>query len=370
MLEDKNSLASGIEYDHVFYIRVFEGCNLYCSHCFIPSNPKRMTLGNITECVEQIHSVAMPGSKILIQWHGGEPTVLGASWFKQAIDKFNSLKAEYDISHGIQTNLITYDDDWKDIYLKYFEGSIGVSWDPGIRHMRNGKRMSNKDYEIVFWEKMELLIRDGIAPYLIVTGTKVFFEKYKNPLRFIQFIDSKGIKRAHIERLTKTGYARDNWPTLGVNNAEYSRYMSTFYRTYSLYDYAFPMAKDKVHLSPFDGLENSVQRYLDGKSGGYGCLSGVCDSSFHTFDQNGYKGGCTALNSESDNSNAGGVAVLKFFDINEQRLIRTVDCAKCEYKKICSSGCLATEIDDGSGECSGGKRLFRAIESNIIPLRN
>ena len=44
-------------FDHLVYLRVFEGCNLHCEHCFIPSNPKRMTMDDLKAVPEKVAGV-------------------------------------------------------------------------------------------------------------------------------------------------------------------------------------------------------------------------------------------------------------------------------------------------------------------------
>lgn len=364
---EKNDPKNASEnFDHLIYLRIFEGCNLHCEHCFIPANPKKMSFDTLSKLKNHVTSFAKLGDTILIQWHGGEPTAMGSKWFKKALDIVNEQLSLYEVVHGIQTNLIGYDESWRDIYINHFDSNIGVSWDPEIRLMRKGKPETNADYEKSFWKKIEQLQNDGIDPYLVITGTKIFFDRFKNPYDFFSFLKNKNIKRCHVERLTKTGYARESWNKIGVTNLEYSNYMTRISRAYSVYSTLPPENGFKASVSPFDGLNESVDRLIAGESGGYGCLSGSCDTNFHTFDANGYKKGCTALNSEYDNSKvskvtSNGVQVLEFSDFSAIRSERQMDCETCKFKSICSSGCLASDKFDGSGECSGGFKLFDSI---------
>jgi radical SAM protein with 4Fe4S-binding SPASM domain len=364
-IEKNDPKNASDNFDHLIYLRVFEGCNLHCEHCFIPSNPKKMTLDKIRDIKSYVSAFAKKGDTILIQWHGGEPTAVGAKWFRKAIDIVIESLSDYDVVHGIQTNLIKYDDSWKSIYQDYFDSNIGVSWDPEIRLMKKGKPETNSDYEKIFWEKIKALQNDGIEPYLVITGTRIFFERFSNPYDLFEFLKINKIKRCHIERLTKTGYARESWDKIGINNLEYSNYMKRLSRAYFVYS-KMPAENDfKASISPFDGINESVDRLINGESGGYGCLSGSCDTNFHTFDANGYKKGCTALNSEYDNSKVimkdNGVQVLEFSDFSSIRKERQLDCNTCKFNTICSSGCLASDKTDISGECSGGFQLFESI---------
>lgn len=361
MMIDKNNPRNKPDFfDHLVYIRLFEGCNLHCKHCFIPANPKKMNKDQFLGLSRDLSKRIPVGSRILLQWHGGEPTALGPEVLKaslEAVEEGNK-KYGYTYYHSIQTNLINYNEEWRDIFKSHFDGSVGVSWDPKIRLMKRSQPESNAIYEDIFEANIQKLVSDGIAPYLVVTGTKVFFETFRYPSDFFNKLERWGITHAHIERLTKTGYARENWGDLGLNNLEYSLYMSRFAQTYHQYK---KQPRNTINLSPFDGLNESIHRYIDGDSGGYGCLSGSCDSKFHTYDSNGYKVGCTALTSEVDNKNAE-VQVIHFTgSLSEQREERQRSCQGCKFRGICSSGCLATDKFDDSGECSGGYQLFDSI---------
>lgn len=346
------------DFSHLVYMRVFEGCNLHCEHCFIPKNPKKMTLEDIEQSAQSIRKFAKPGQTVLIQWHGGEPTMFGAMWLSDAIERLEAAAPDLLFQHGIQTNLMTYSPEWAELYRRKFDGNVGVSWDPVIRLLARGRPETNKTYEERFWANLETLIADGLEPYLVVTATRTFFDKFRNPMFFFEKLVEKGIRKAHIERLTETGYARDNWDRLGVSNAEYSKYMSRFLKAYDLW-----RSRDQngalLSLSPFDGLMQSVERMSKGATG-YGCWSGSCDTRFHTIDSNGYKMGCTALTSEVDNK-----AARKSLDFSQglveaRKERRIINCQPCPFRSVCSSGCLALSMDDGSGECSGGRGLFES----------
>ncbi len=348
-------------YDHLVYVRLFEGCNLHCQHCFIPANPKKMEPQAFSEIPQVVSGFAKPGDKILLQWHGGEPTLLGPEYLVDAIERIQK-NTDYQWVHGIQTNLLTYDDRWADVYRRYFGGEVGVSWDHGIRLLRKGKSESFADFEDAFWPKFQQLLADGLDPYLVVTMTKPLLDAYQNPVRLLEMLSSKGVKRFHLERLTPTGEARENWEWLGVSNREWSEYMSRFALAYARWMQVNAEYPEKhITCSPLDGIGLSVDRLLAGQTGGYGCLSGVCDTHFHTIDAGGYKRGCTAITAEEpDNRRA---KVIRIVRIKEERQARRFDCQACEFRDICSAGCLAGDMDDGSGECAGGAILFSTLKS-------
>lgn len=345
-------------FDHLIYVRVFEGCNLHCEHCFIPANPKRMDISSIAGIAEQARRFAQPGQRLMLQWHGGEPTLFGAQWLRAAIEAVEAAGPEFTWVHGIQTNLMTYDSDWAALYREKFGGEVGVSWDPVIRLLRRNRPETHGTYDRKFWGQMERLLADGLDPYMVITATRTLFESFPRPLDLFETLHARGLRRIHLERVTRTGYARDNWDRIGLSNAEYSRAMSRFLRAYVQYHRQRQEVPGlPLQVSPFDGLLSAAERLRDGTGGGYGCWSGVCDNRFHTIDAQGYKRGCTAVTSEDDNPRAR-LSLALGGDFEGARGRRRVDCAACDFRSICSSGCLALSYDDGSGECSGSWSLF------------
>ncbi|WP_310622242.1 radical SAM protein [Flexibacterium corallicola] len=353
------------KFDHLVYIRVFEGCNLHCLHCFIPSNPKRMTFVQIEEAGEHINRLAKSGQKVLIQWHGGEPTLLGVEYLSKSIDILSkTVRADVELLHGIQTNLMTYNRDWSQLYHTHFNSSIGVSWDPVIRLLPGAKLESNVQYEARFWNNWDRMLSDGIKPYLVMTATRQFFDSYPNPIHLLNELSQRGVKHGHIERLTQTGYADKNWDYIGVDNLYYSKKMASLLTAYLAWNKDRSQG-DKLYLSPFDGLLASVDTLKDQNKVGYGCWSGKCDSRFHTIDAEGYKFGCTALTSGPEGGSSLSPKVLESRRFERRAAL----CHSCEYRVICSSGCLALSYVDDSGECSGSKTLFNRAEM-LLRIRN
>ncbi|GGF91967.1 MULTISPECIES: radical SAM protein [Cysteiniphilum] len=347
------------QYNKIFYLRVHEGCNLYCQHCFIPSNPKKMNMDMIHKIVENMKFHTKEGDRVLIQWHGGEPTLKSPSWIEEAVTIINQYK-KVNIEHSIQTNLMNYNHEWEQVFKKYFSGKIGVSWDHRIRLTKKNQIISHEDYESKFWTLLNQAHKDGIALDVTITLTKYFIQDWKNPIALFRRFSDCGVNSIHIEKLTKTGNARVYWDEIGVNNIEYSKYMSRLFKLYSLWNESEKM---KLSISPLDDLKLGLEKFIESDVNALNkmpvCFSGACDKNFHTYDANGYKPGCTALNSEYDNSRAS--ASLFVSNILESRSKRKANCSKCLFTEVCSSGCLASSYIDESGECSGNKILLETI---------
>lgn len=353
------------DFDQMIYVRLIEACNLHCAHCFIPNNPKRMEWKDIEAIPNRVRQFSRPGQVLLFQFHGGEPTLVGVEFVRKVCSYLRESLAEFVVRFSIQTNLMSFDQRWAELYRDYFDSQVGVSWDADIRLMKAGRPESNAEFERVFWRHLVELQRSGLSPYMVITTTKPLLERFRNPRDLIDFLLEKGITLVHFERLTRTGYAITNWSWLGITNREYSAWIGRFAVAYMRYSREERDGRQPINISPLDGLIDSVKRLRNGEIGGYGCLSGKCDTRFHTFDQAGYYSACTALTSEVSNRNAVGAAVVEATRLAEARQVRQLSCSNCQFKPICSSGCMATPKTDESGECAGGFQAFKLLSACI-----
>lgn len=358
MTQSDARLPSSQPFDHLVYLRVFEGCNLHCQHCFIPSNPKRFEPERFASIPEMLKGKIPENSNVLIQWHGGEPTLMGVDYIRAGIQELNKNNT-YTWRHGIQTNLMNFSTEWADLYHEHFGSEVGVSWDPKIRLLNKHAPDSHNKVKDKFEHNLDALTNIGLTPYVVVTATKTLFETYKNPFEFFEYWTSKKVEHVHLERVTQTGYARNNWQFIGLSNNEYSTNMARWAKAYKVFKKNNPHTR--FFLSPFENLMDSLQSMKNGVPKAQGCWSGHCDTRFHTIDAGGYKAGCTALTSEVENKNAQ-VPVLQNSKFEDKREMRIYNCGECAYRSICKTGCLALDFDDGSGECSGGKKMFSTLE--------
>lgn len=361
MKQTHSRLPSSQPFDHLVYLRVFEGCNLHCQHCFIPSNPRRFSAERFAEIPAMLANKIAKDSAVLIQWHGGEPTLMGVDYVRTGIETLAKNK-DYNWRHGMQTNLMTYDSQWGELFHQHFDSEIGVSWDPKIRLLNKHATDSHTKVKDKFEANLHKAIDDGLTPYVVVTAAQTLFDSYPNPFTFFQYWIDKGVSHVHLERITQTGYARDNWSWIGLSNRAYSTQMGRWAKAYHLFKAAHPDVE--FFLSPFESLTESMISLKSGEPQAKGCWSGHCDTRFHTIDGDGYKAGCTALTSEDGNKNAK-PPQLTNATYGDRRELRVFNCGECPYRSICKTGCLALDFDDGSGECSGGKILFETLDDLV-----
>jgi len=127
-------------------------CNLRCRYCYyldrqglLPGAPERMQPALLERFIRERFE-ATPGPSTHFEWHGGEPTLLGLDFFREAV----ALQRKHrppgrDVSNGLQTNGTLLDAEWVRFLAR--EGfSVGLSLDgpaplhdpfrPGPAHAR------------------------------------------------------------------------------------------------------------------------------------------------------------------------------------------------------------------------------------------
>ena len=109
-------------------------CNLACTHCFYAA--KAQFFGGLTHKMsndildKMIHDyllLRLPVSSFC--WQGGEPTLMGLEFFKQAIE-LQKKYGENDqvVSNSLQTNATLLDDNWCK-FLREYRFLVGISLD-------------------------------------------------------------------------------------------------------------------------------------------------------------------------------------------------------------------------------------------------
>jgi uncharacterized protein len=123
-------------------------CNLDCSYCFYLEKERlygepggmRMTPETL-EIYVRDYIAAQPGPTVSFAWQGGEPTLLGVDFFRQAV----ALQARYaggrTIENAFQTNGVLLDDAWGEFFARH-RFLVGISID-GPAPLHDAYRVDN-----------------------------------------------------------------------------------------------------------------------------------------------------------------------------------------------------------------------------------
>lgn len=121
-------------------------CNLDCSYCFYLEKEKLYTAAGGMRMTPEVLSTyirdyiaAQPGPVASFAWQGGEPTLLGVDFFRNAM----ALQAKYadgkTIENAFQTNGTLLDDEWG-AFLHQHRFLVGISLD-GPAHLHDAYRV-------------------------------------------------------------------------------------------------------------------------------------------------------------------------------------------------------------------------------------
>lgn len=221
-------------------------CNLDCKYCYFLSKEKlypnsqfRMSDSLLEEYIRQ-YIEAQPVNEIHFAWQGGEPTLMGVEFFRQAA-RFQQRhkKRGMKIHNALQTNAVTLDDEWCAFFAE--NGFlIGVSLD-GPRDVHDFYRVDkggNPTFDKVM-RGIRLLQKHGAEFNILTTvhaanekhGRRVYqFLRDEVKTQFMQFIPI-------VERDNDSGYQEgDSVTDRSVSAAGYGQFLIEIYEEWVRHD--------------------------------------------------------------------------------------------------------------------------------------
>lgn len=163
-----------------------ENCNLNCIYCYNPK--KKSELGVMSDFVLDNllqKYINYSPEHLTLCWHGGEPMMVGLSFYKKVVKKIVQLGGpKISTYHLLQTNgsLMT------DSFAKFFKKSnfyVGISIDgPEKFHSKQRVLHNGKSSFPLAMRAVKILRKNGIEPGIICTVTK---KNYKNAKELLDF---------------------------------------------------------------------------------------------------------------------------------------------------------------------------------------
>lgn len=347
-------------------IKPTEACNFSCKYCYVPEDVSRshMSLPTLEKVLDSL--LAQNLDKLNIIWHGGEPLVMGAEFYKSAIEYINKNNKGTKVEYKIQTNGSLIDEEVIDLF-KTNNFSVGISLDgPEAVHntnriYKNGKGTYNEVARGINLLK-KANVNFGILTILSKTSQGHEKEIYAELLRI-------GAP-AKINTYLPAGHGKKLEDELNLSADLYGQLLIGLYDLWS---------KDNSHLrlSPFEEIcqsllmgSNKICTYNDL------CLSNL----YISFDYKGDIFPCGRLCSIPE-YNLGASSAHRLTEVLESELPqlqrrRNEDiakrCSPCEFHAICQGGC-AHDSHESSGHlfdktpyCLGRQNLFEHIKKSLI----
>jgi uncharacterized protein len=120
-------------------------CGMECGYCFYSgklglypeTRTHRMSEAVLNEMMRQF--MEQPVSDLSVGWQGGEPTLMGLSFFQRAVALEEKYGGDKTIGNGLQTNGLLLDCQWARLFREY-KFLIGLSID-GPKHVQDRYRV-------------------------------------------------------------------------------------------------------------------------------------------------------------------------------------------------------------------------------------
>jgi uncharacterized protein len=354
-------------------------CNLDCEYCYFlskerlyPQSDFRMSETLLEEYTRQFIA-AQAAPHITFAWQGGEPTLMGLDFYRQAVDYQQKHKRpEQTIENTIQTNAVLLDNAW----CEFFAANgflVGVSLD-GPQAMHDAYRVDkggNPTFDRVM-NGIRLLQRHGVDFNILTTvhaanvdyPLEVYrFLRDEVPTTFIQFIPI-------VERDNETGFQEGTTVThRSVDARKYGKFLTAIYDEWVRRDVG------RVFVQMFD----IALAVWSGHRAGLCVFEETCGLAL-AMEHNGDVYSCDHFVEPKHFVGNIGVVPLSEIVTSEQQ-VRFGEakrdtlpryCRECPVRFVCNGGCPKDRfIETPDGEpglnylCEGYKTFFTHVDEGM-----
>jgi len=351
---------------YLIYLKPTNYCNVGCEHCFlsedIRADKDKMSLETVEKVAyflkEATEKTAIKDVNIL--WHGGEPLLMPVDFYWKAGEILDRILPNH--TESIQTSLIPYKPEFKDLILQRFDGFISSSVDFSNRKLKN----SPFSYQELWLKKLEQARNDGIDMGVVCTPTKMDVMLAKE--RMDWFLENDLYSLA-FNRYNQFGVQFGQFMPDRPNNKEHAQFLI------KIFDYLVGMLESEKENIPYIQTVNAafggVLYDLPGDRWGT-----KCQSSFMVIEPDGNLNTCPdkasfepAFSNVESGFDGFSHSPLRRKWIRVQEVGHRNDyCHKCENHSWCKSGCPITPNsggDSGEIECSGYKSFLTHIRNYI-----
>ena len=173
-------------------LKATEKCNSNCSYCDVvrkDGTGRSMPIEVLETVFRRVNEylIAFPGEEVELNWHGGEPLILGTDYFREAIKlqeehfptTFNRVK------NTLQTNLTLMTEEFIPIFKQMGINFVGTSFDPEPNVRGPGGDPDSDGYNSQFFRGAGILNSHGIGWGVIYVATRKALE---NPLEVFYYL--------------------------------------------------------------------------------------------------------------------------------------------------------------------------------------
>ncbi|MDD2409998.1 MAG: radical SAM protein [Bacilli bacterium] len=322
-------------------------CNLKCKYCYAaPFKSDKYKVLDLKILEKIIKESLQMTNKIIITWHGGEPTMVGLDYFKEYIKIVKKYKKDnQEIYNMIQTNATLITDNMAD-FFKDNKFIVSVSLD-GNEDSHNKNRINNIDNgsfnETI--RGIEILRQHGINPPLIATVTK---NNFLDGIENFDFFINKGF--TDIKYSPVYDSSADEF---SINNDEWFNYLKSI-----LYCW-LDLKNNNIKIREID----EILSWFANKNFSICANNGMC-AKWISIDENGNIYPCEYMRVSNMYGNINNINLIDIFQSeNYKSFVNKInyyppECKKCKLFNICHNGCPATRVDSNENLTHEGKYVY------------
>lgn len=306
-------------------VKITQKCNLDCIYCFDrdATIPDDMTLETVEEiCKKDINKEIVDWT-----WFGGESTIMGLTWFKEA---HKIIRKYYpNMTFSIQTNGTLLNQDWIN-FFKEENFKVGISFDGLSQEKQRGS--SGRTLSA-----LKLLLENDIHPGVI---SVISDDNYDQLLENYLYMKSLGLNSLTINKVY------DSARSSGVEKDQIENYLKSFEE---LFNYWLD-DESALYVEQFNGFLKGAL-----STGHYMCnLTGDCRNNIIGFNQKGQIEPCDryfpdyyktplTIHEYQNLDEAKNTKEYKHLT-NQRELRKTNFCKDCEIFDYCNGGCPADAL--------------------------
>lgn len=230
-------------------------CNLRCDYCFYSakkslfpeSHRHRMSLEILEETTRQL--LTQGDRQVFFNWQGGEPTLMGLDFFRQALLYQQKYAGQHQSANTIQTNGLLIDKDWARFFREN-EFLVGLSLDgtePVHNHYRHLPDGAGSWSRVL--DSAKLLLDSGVATNALVVVNDYSAEF---PEEIYEFLKSLGLTYMQFIPCIEPDPERPGHPTNFSVPAE--RYGDFLIKLFELWKADFHNGQPSTYVRNFESL--------------------------------------------------------------------------------------------------------------------
>lgn len=351
-------------------------CNLNCIYCYEDkSRHQKICMDHNTLKHVIVKFVEYNGTYKETQfiWHGGEPLLMGRTFFDRIVEIQKELTSSFRIRNGVQTNGTLLTKDFIN-FFKEWEFSVGISVD-GPKWLHNTQRPyidGQGSFDNLFMDKIKILMeptnrqKNGRPT---CSGAIAILTKNSlvNLDEIYDFFSSNKIN-LKINPIFYEGNGKMIRKKLGITPKEYGDAMIHLFNRW------FFEEGPSITIEPFFEILGNL---IVGRP--QGCLfTGTCYTEYLEVAPNGDVYPCCGKNSRSSslgNINKDDMNDILDSPVLDQLKVKRAEammrCSNCDYVSICNAGCVRRaysrrrNFTDRDYYCLGYKVLFNYIHKTL-----